>query len=352
LFFVNKVRESKIMKLIAGKVAVFLAVTAAFYLSALNVSAQNSISGVIFNTNRQPVLQIEVELLDELERLIKSTRTTGSGLYIFQGLRAGVYYVQVRTAGTNYREVKERVQVGQVVRTSPTTIGSGGESLQVDIVLQVDRRAANNETPLNNEVVFAQDVPKDAEKYFESALKKIKDEKHDDALAELEKALKIFPEYYLALEKIGYEYLAKGKFVECEEAFTKALQVNPKSFSAKSGLGIAQYKLGKKQEAVKTLEESVALDPSLASSFIFLGKIYRELKEFEKAETNLKKANELGKNKIADVHWELALLYYYNLNRPADAANELELYLKAKPDAENKAQVEKLIKAMREKAKK
>lgn len=155
----------------------------------------------------------------------------------------------------------------------------------------------------------------------------------------------------LALEKIGYEYLAKGKFTESETSFAKALTVNPKSFPAKSGLGIAQYKLGKKREAAATLEESVAVNQSSVNSFLFLGKIYRELKEFEKSETNLKKAKELSKNKLADVHWELALLYFYNLNRPSEAADELELFLKAKPNAENKAQIEKLIKAMREKAK-
>ena len=82
-----------------------------------------------------------------------------------------------------------------------------------------------------------------------------------------------------------------------------------------------------------------------------MGKIYRELKQFDQAETNFKKAKELSKNKLADVHWELALLYYYNLNRYADAADELELYLKANPNADNKNQIEKLIKSLREKAK-
>jgi tetratricopeptide (TPR) repeat protein len=329
--------------------AIFLFV-ALFFVLYQNSFAQNTISGVVFDEARKPVGKIDVELLDEFERLLKSTKTAASGLYFFQGLRAGIYYVQVRVDGTNYKSVKERIQLGQTNRTTSTGQTSGSESMQVNFSLETDRRN-NNQTPLSNEVVFAQNVPKEAEKYFENALKKLDDKKQEEAISDLENALRIFPEYYLALDKIGYEYLAKGKFAESESAFTKALQVYPKSFSSKSGLGIAQYKLGKKQEAVKTLEESIVLDPSLASSFLFLGKIYRELKEYEKAETNLKKAKDLSKNKIADVHWELALLYYYNLNRPSDAADELELYLKAKPDAPNKAQIEKLIRQMREKAK-
>jgi tetratricopeptide (TPR) repeat protein len=321
-----------------------------FCLSAKNLFAQNTISGIIFDENRKAVGKIEVELLDEFERLLKTTKTAPSGLYLFQGIRAGIYYIQVRVNGTNFKSVKERIQLGQANRTSPTTgLSSGSESLQVNFTLEADRR--NNQTPLSNEIVFAQNVPQEAEKYYENALKKFADKKPDEAIAELENAIKIFPEYFLALEKIGYEYLAKGKFAEAENVFTKAFETNPKSFSAKSGLGIAEYKLGKKTEAVKTLEASIALNQSSPNSYLFLGKIYRELKEFDKAETNLKKAKQLSDNRLADAHWELALLYYYNLNRPADAANELELYLKANPKAENKAQVEKLIKTMREKSK-
>ncbi|MEP6901457.1 MAG: tetratricopeptide repeat protein, partial [Actinomycetota bacterium] len=232
-------------------------------LSAKNVPGQNSVSGVVFDEARKPVGKIEVELLDEFERLLKTTKTVSSGLYIFQGIRAGIYYVQVRVDGTNFKSTKERLQLGQSNRTSPTTgLSSGSESLQINFTLEIDRR--NSQTPLSNEVVFAQNVPKEAEKYYENALKKFDDKKQDEAIAELENAIKIFPEYFLALEKIGYEYLAKAKFAESETSFAKALQVNPKSFSAKSGLGIAEYKLGKKQEAVKTLEESIVLNQSSA----------------------------------------------------------------------------------------
>lgn len=332
------------MKISARKVAFILSVAAVVFFSFQNSRAQNSISGMIFDTNRQPVAKIDVELLDEFERLIRSTKTTASGLYFFQGLGAGIYYIQVRTGGTNYRETKERVQVGQANRVSAGGT-TGSEALQVNLTLAFER--SENQASFSNEVIFAQNVPPEAEKHFENALRKLKDGKGDEAVTELENALNIFPEYFLALEKIGYEYLAKARFGEAENAFRKALLINPKSFSAKSGAGIAEYKLGRLREAAKTLEESVAMNQSSANSFLFLGKIYRELKEFEKALASLKKAKELAKNKLADVYWELALLYYYNLDRPAEAADELELYLKAKPDAANRSQIEKLIKQMR-----
>ena len=336
------------MKILVGKVSFILAVAAALFLAVQTATAQNSISGLIFDADRQPVAKIDVELLDEFERLLRSTKTTASGLYFFQGLGAGIYYIQVRTAGTLFRETKERVQLGQTNRVSASGT-TGSEALQLNLTLQFERAGA--QTTFSNEVVFAQDVPREAERHFENALRKLKDEKRAEAVAELESALRLFPEYFLALEKIGYEYLAQAAFREAEAAFRKALAVNPKSFSAKSGLGIAEYKLGRQRDAAATLEESIAMNPSSANSFLFLGKIYRELNEFEKALASLKKAKELAKNKLADVHWELALLYFHNLGRPAEAADELELYLRAKPDAANRSQIEKLIRQLREKAK-
>lgn len=316
--------------------------------AAMSVSAQNTISGIVLDNDRRPVAKIEVELLDEFERFVKSEKTNSSGLYIFAGLRASTYYVQIRTDGTNFKSVKERVQIGQTNRTNRTTGAiSGSETLQVNFILEVERR---DKAPTNNEVVFAQNVPPEAAEHFENALKYLKDEKTDEALGELESALNIFPDYFLALEKLGYASLGKGDFVGAEKVFTRATAVNPRSFSAKSGLGIARFKLGRFAEAAKAIEEAIVLNPSSANSFLFLGRIYRETKNFESAETALKKAAELSGNKLADVHWELALLYYYDLDRPAAAADRLELYLKANPNAGNRSQIEKLIKTMREKA--
>ncbi len=320
-------------------------------MTAKNVFAQNSINGVVFDSNRRPVANIEVELQDEFERFIRSAKTTTSGVYFFQGIRSGVFFVQVRVYGTNFKPVKERVQIGQGNRTNRTTGAvSGSEVVQVNFSLEIERRNEDQNT-LVNEVIFAQNIPPEAEKHFETALKKLKDKKSVEAVSELENAVRLFPDYFLALEKLGYEYIAINKFVEAENVFKKALEVNPKSFSAKSGLSIARFKLGKISEAAQMVEEAVLINPTSPNSFLFLGQIYRELKEYEKAETNLKNAAKLSKNKLADVHWELALLYYYNLNRLEDAASELKLYLKAKPDAENKRQVEILIKNIREKAK-
>ena len=313
--------------------------------------AQNSISGIVYDNNRRPVADISVELLDEFERLIRQTQTTNSGLYQFQSLRSGNYYVLVNTGGTNFKEAKERIQLGQGNRTDSTGRTVGSEIIQQNFYLQIDPRRTGSANRTVNEVVFAQAVPEEAKKLYDEALTDFENKNRAEAIGLLNRAIAAFPEYFLALERLGNEYLLQDKFAEAENVFKKASEINKNSYSAKYGLGAAQYKLKKFAEAEKTLESAASSNPTSVNAFFLLGKVQRELKAYKKAETNLVKAKKLAKNSLPDIHWELALLYYHNLRRYNEAADELELYLKANPKAENKEQVRMLIKTFRNKAK-
>lgn len=320
--------------------------------SGFSAPAQNSITGMVFDQNRRPVADITVELLDEFERLIRQTQSSDSGLYQFQNLRSGNYYVQVNTSGTAFRETRERIQLGQGNRTDSTGRTLGGESVQQNFYLQFDPRRANAaaKDPVN-EVIFAQEIPPDAERLYAEALKDFEENRRAEGVQKLEKAVSVFPDHFLALDRLGHEYLLQNKFAEAEEVFKRAVGINKNSYSSKYGLGAAQYKLKKFSEAEKTLEDAAVSNPSSINAFFLLGKVRRELGSFEKAEASLLKAKKLSGNSLADIHWELALLYYHNLKRYNEAADELELYLKADPKTENKDQVKKLIKSFRTKAK-
>jgi tetratricopeptide (TPR) repeat protein len=68
---------------------------------------------------------------------------------------------------------------------------------------------------------------------------------------------------------------------------------------------------------------------------------------YEKAEEALLRAKKLSKNKpVAEVHWQLALLYN-KLGRNKEAADELEDYLKIRPDARDEKEIQELIGKLR-----
>ncbi|MGI9068747.1 MAG: tetratricopeptide repeat protein [Pyrinomonadaceae bacterium] len=65
-------------------------------------------------------------------------------------------------------------------------------------------------------------------------------------------------------------------------------------------------------------------------------------KQWASAETHLKQAKSLNKTPRAEIHWQLALLYN-QIGRYAEAANELESFLKVQPDSRDAEQLRKLI---------
>ncbi len=329
-------------------VALFLGILAVFSVTSIN--AQNSISGMIFDDNRKPVQNIEVELLDALERLIGTRKTRGSGFYTFQRLNRGIYYIKVRIAGTNFKEKKVRIDLGDL-----NAIG-GVDVKQVDIYLEVNTKG-RNERPVNNSVIFAQNVPEESRKLYKSGLENVKKKKNAEAITNFKDAIRIFPEYFDALDSLGNLYLADNKYLEAENIFKKASEINPKSFRSFFNLAVAQNKLKKRDSAIENLKKANALDSGSINSHLLLGIIQRDVKKSKAAEKSLLKAKELSKNKVSDVHWNLALLYYYDFKRYNLAADELELYLKAIPENEKKkakgkiSEVKGLIQKIRKKAK-
>jgi hypothetical protein len=97
-------------------------------------SGGSSINGMVFDQSRNGVTDIDVELLDELSRLIARTRTTGGGRFTFRGLGAGVYVVRVMPGRFGYREQTQQVQLVSLSRGQSN--GSTSDQAYVDFTLQ------------------------------------------------------------------------------------------------------------------------------------------------------------------------------------------------------------------------
>ena len=108
----------KLQKLLYFLVPVLVLTAALPFLSSksLGVYAQgNRISGYVFGQNRQPMEDLNVELMDDYHRTIGRTLTTSTGYYQFGGLGAKTFTIKVYTLGTDYEEQENSVDL-----TSPT----------------------------------------------------------------------------------------------------------------------------------------------------------------------------------------------------------------------------------------
>jgi len=221
-------------------------------------------------------------------------------------------------------------------------------SEQRDIYLK--SRKSSSALQSKDAVVYAQDVPKEAEKLFKDGVSDLDGGRAQTGTVSLEKAIEIFPTYFAALERLGAVRLVEGKFEAAAEMYKRALAVYDRTFDSWYGLGYASYSIRKFSEAVSASEKAVALKPGSLEANLLLGMSSCIMKYLPNAEKALKKAVKINDGS-ADAHWQLALLYGKDSNRYSEAAKELEKFLELSPDAPNKEDIRKLIKQFKEKGK-
>ena len=344
-----------LLLVIAITVVVFEAKTAtaannadsAVFVSTLQ--GRNSISGLVFGESRTPMSETYVQLLDELGQTITQTKTNGTGRYAFQGLPPGRFKIRVFPVGTDYLEQTQEVLLAPVAAMP----GTGADNQQVDFYLRL-RESANSGPFAVPGAIFAQEVPDAARKLFERGVTELRQKKEQEGFASLKQALDVFPNYFNALDRLGTEYAARGRmnssyFEAARILLTKAIEVNPKSYSSMFGLGFTQYHQGNINEAVTNLERAIAVYNDNIYGYLWLGIAQKKAGKLAQAETSFKRANDLGKGKDADVHWQLAGLYSEQ-KRYRESATELELFLKNKPDARDADKIKLLIDQLKQKA--
>lgn len=315
---------------------------ASLSLSVVCLSS-NTISGHVFDPQRRPVGEIYVELQNEVYSTIARTKTDGSGRYFFSRLSAGRFAVRVLPYGTNLEEQTQEVEIINFVAPGSNT----SENAQKDFYLRV--RRDEKEAYAVTGTIFVQDVPEEAQKSYKKATSNLDNNKIELGVEELHNSLKLFPDYYLALERLGNELIKQQKYQVAQEIYKRAVTVNPRSYNSWYGLSYANYGLKQSENAIEAAEKAVSINATSVGAFLMLGISQRQAKHYDSAEKSLKQANKLANGASSDVHWNLALLYVHNLKRYNLAADELELYLKTSPNSENAENVRKLIKQYREK---
>lgn len=297
----------------------------------------NSISGHVSNDQRAPLADMRVELLNEVDSVIRTVKTDGSGLFVFRKLSDGTFQVRIQTSGTNYVSQTKRVDLAR-----PHGFGAAFEEL--DFVLMTTNAGAAGKPG----VVFVQEVPEAARKQFQKASELLnKSNKRQEAFVALKSAIDLFPQYFDALELLGTEQVKDREYEAAIPALTKALEVNSRSFASAFALGVAQYNVKQTQPAIASLRRAVSLNERSVNANLWLGIALRQTSRPDEAETYLKRADVLADSKLPDAHWQLALLFN-QLKRYKEAADELEVFLKLQPDARDVELIKKLIQRLRQ----
>lgn len=330
-------------------VKIFLGVIFLFPILFLsqNVSASNIITGTVYDIKRNFVADVDVELLDEYYRVVRRSKTDSVGRYEFTVENNGNYTIRVLPFRYDFEEQTRYVEISSISARP----GETGSSYNYEDFYLAPKKGGLKELELS--VVFAQEVPREAEQAYKKAIDDLSKKKTEEGIGELRTAVSLFPKYYAALYRLGQELFLKQGFGESAQFFIRAAEVNQKSGNAFYYTGYALYNLGKAYDkaAITALNQAHMIAPGSVPVLWLLGKIERESGKFVDAEKHLLQAKKLAQNKDPRVHQELSILYGNDLKKYKEAADELELYLKAsKPGDEEEKKVKKVISSLREKA--
>ena len=296
----------------------------------------HTVRGKIFlPSGALPEQRIRVVLEMSTGGIVSEAFSDSVGNFEFRGLSNGTYRISVPSDRESYETTQETVEL----------YGSFGRTFTAQIYLREknsDIRAISKEKILS--AADIQEIPKAAKKSYEQGLKLARNNRPADAVPKLQDALKVFPDYLYALNKLGEQYLALNQLPEAQAQFERAIAINSKFALPHINLGILH--LGQKRftEALAELEVGNAQDDSYPMGHLHLGLalMSKTPPDFDRAEKELLRSIDQGKQ---DFIYVRKYLFNLNLRRQnlGKAAEQLELYLRAMPEAPDSDAVRQML---------
>jgi len=210
--------------------------------------------------------------------------TTGTGQCRFVPGGAGKYVIRVKQFG--YKEASVDVDLVDILRA------------YVTLELKPDTGAVRPDSHQAIPSVSAADlaVPENAREEFRKGQSALKENKLEESVSHLRKAIKFYEAFPQAYTLLGTAYLEQENWKEAEKA----------------------------------LDRATRLDGKASDAYLALGAVFNETKEYPRAETALLRGLELKPEAPAG-HYEIAKTYWF-LGRWQEAAPHARKAVSAMPD--------------------
>ncbi len=187
-------------------------------------------------------------------------------------------------------------------------------------------------------------APKDARKAYEKGVNAKKKNKPDQAEQEFRKAVQIYPRYAEAWLELGKILEQRDHNQEAREAYASALAADSKFVYPYERL----YQMALREQNWKDLadktDQLLHLDPyEFPTAYYFNALAHLQMKEYDAAEKSAKQAVEADRKQAnPKTHFLLGAILIQKQDW-TKAAESFRAYLKAVPNATDKAQVEKTL---------
>ena len=297
------------------------------------LGGKNTIQGRIYYPSGHP--------LDRRVRIkVRSVRggpssimTDDNGAFTIQRLTGGTYNLTVE-AGPEYEEADESVEIiDNGARNSP------GQTLFVQINLQLKASAGN---PLGLVNAALAKIPKPARDLYQQALASSSTGDHKKAIEQLKQAITMSPEFVLALNELGMQYLQLNELERAAESLRAALKQAPEEFIPHLNYGLVLLQQKRYAESESELRLALEKNDSSAAGHEYRGRALIGLHRLAEAEKELGRALALGGEQAANSHRYLGAIYMQR-GEDSRAITELEEYLRLQPKVKDADQVRQII---------
>ena len=305
---------------------------------------------VITPNGGQPNAPVKVTLTFNGRR-IHETFTDLSGRYTFAGIKGGTYQLTGEGDGQTFATT--------TVYADVSAYGASSQLFTQDLQLRpITGKSVGQPGVVDS---FVQDVPKAARQALERGNKLLTQSKTEAGVEELQKAIKIFPDYFEAHLQLGNVFLQAGQLDAAIAELDKARVINPNDERSYQSFGLLLMRQKNYQVAVAVFEEAARLNPANPTNALMRGVAMIHQASalpataasdrnhlLGKVEIALSQAAKLSGDKLKADSVSLSVFYEMK-GEPARAADELESYLR-KSDVKNAEAIQAEIKRLRAKA--
>src|SRR5437867_2059300 len=244
------------------------------------------------------------------------TFTDLHGNFEFRNVPKGSYYVRVRLEG--FENVDYPVDVPWTPYVFILLNGSaarGPAGLGGNHVVDIRQLTAN--------------IPKQALKEYEKAVRELKNHNTQCAIERLEKSIQLAPDFYNAHLGLGQEYRKTGRLDAAEKELTRAFELNPREVTPLIQLGEINLDNNNFKQAAEVLSQAIRIEPGSAIAYYALGRARYKLSEYAEAEQAFTRAALLDQDFEAA---ELMLLHaYVRQGKLREALSGMDALLRKNP---------------------
>ena len=313
-------------------------------LSGTSLAAQQQVLGAIIGHIRlvrgDVPPQAVLVTLEFRGSAIDSVYTDSQGTFGFHNLGPSPYTVTVND--DKYEPVRESAII-EPNSLDPLVF------LDIHLVPKASGKANSDSPPkpvgANPNMIdvreYADRFSKPAVKEFKKALSLDSVGKREEAIRHYQKAVAIAPDFYLAHNNLGSDYLSKSDLPSALKEFERVVELNQSDAAAYFNLSNVCMLMGQLQRAQQNLSEGMRRQPDSALGQFLLGSLSLRLGKPDEAETALKHAVQLDPT-MASARLQLVNLLLKQ-GRKQEAAGLLHEFLGIFPDGPYSAQAKQVL---------